>query len=130
MPIRLTKNPLSVKQSVVLTGLGSEMFDKNAKAIIEIRSRFAAHLPDGVLETWKPLLDEDFICIELSNRYLTPDRLSHSYDSVPFDASIDPFGLLRDKEGGRRTEDNVVLYYERVRQLDRGAVTYDVLSPL
>lgn len=98
----------------MLMGLGCDLFDKSAKAIMEIHSRFAANLPTDTLENWKPQLDEEFLCVELSNRYLTPDRLATSYDVVPFDETIDPFGLLRGVVGGKRTEDNVVLYYERI----------------
>ena len=110
----MTKNPSAAKQSLVLSGLGSDLFDKCAKAILEIHSRFATHLPNDSLESWKPLIDEEVICLELTNRYLTPDRLAAIYDTVPFDETIDLFGLLRGKAGGKRTEDNVVLYYERI----------------
>ncbi|KAI0083288.1 hypothetical protein BDY19DRAFT_900527, partial [Irpex rosettiformis] len=112
---RLTKNPMTAKQSLVLTGLGEEQFDNAVKAVIELHSRFASHLPAESLQSWSPIKDEDTLCLELSNRYFTPDYLSKEYDSIPIDESIDPLGILRTKAvRGKHTEDNVVLYYERL----------------
>ncbi|KAI0083686.1 hypothetical protein BDY19DRAFT_899902, partial [Irpex rosettiformis] len=58
---------------------------------------------------------EDMLCLELSNRYFTPDYLATEYDIIPIDESIDPLEILRTKATrGKHTEDNVVLYYERL----------------
>ena len=119
---RLTKNPVAAKQSLLLTGLGSDLFDKSAKAIIEIHSRLANYLPPNTLEEWQPLKDEGCLCLELSNRYLTPERLAIAYDAETLDDAIDPLGLLKGKPGGKRTEDNVVLYYERSTGNDKECV--------
>ncbi|KAI0085727.1 hypothetical protein BDY19DRAFT_896156, partial [Irpex rosettiformis] len=116
---QLTKNPSTAKQSLVLTGLGCESFDRSVRAVIEFHSRFAGRLPTDCLASWKPMVDDQFLCLELSNRYVTPTHLAPSYDSATFDESIDPFGLLRAKVGGQRTEDNIVLYYERVTDGDK-----------
>lgn len=93
--------------------MGYEQFEKAVKAVIEFHSHFANSLPSGTLEAWHPITDQDDLCLEFANRYLTPDRLASVYESATFDKVIDPFGLLLEKGGGRRTEDNVVLYYDR-----------------
>ncbi|KAI0083661.1 hypothetical protein BDY19DRAFT_998389 [Irpex rosettiformis] len=106
---------MTAKQSLVLTGLGEGHFDSAVKAIIELQSRFASHLPVDSLQPWSPIKDEDMLCLELSNRYFTPDYLAAGYDVVSIDESIDPLGILRAKAAsGKHTEDNVVLYYERL----------------
>ena len=115
---RLTKNPATAKQSVILTGFGCETFDKCAKAILEIHTRLSSHLPTNALESWAPQVDEGCLCLELTNRYLTPDRLASVYESVPVEDTIDPLGLLRRVSASKRTEDNVVLFYERNRGSD------------
>ncbi|KAI0083167.1 hypothetical protein BDY19DRAFT_861843, partial [Irpex rosettiformis] len=112
---RLRKNPMTAKQSLVLTGLGEKHFDNAVKAILELHSRFASHLPADSLQSWSPAKDEDMLCLELSNRYFTPDYLAEEYDIVSVDETIDPLGILQAKgAGGKHTEDNVVLYYERI----------------
>lgn len=93
--------------------MGCEQFEKAVKAVIEFHSRFENSLPSGTLEAWHPITDQDDLCLEFANRYLTPGRLASVYESATFDKVIDPFGLLLEKGGGRRTEDNVVLYYDR-----------------
>ncbi|KAI0083213.1 hypothetical protein BDY19DRAFT_900618, partial [Irpex rosettiformis] len=126
---QLTKNPSTAKQSLVLTGLGCELFDRSVKAVIEFHSRLASHLPTDSLTSWKPLVVDQFLCLELSNRYVTPSHLAASYDSATFDESIDPFGLLRAKVIGQRTDDNIVLYYERILDHDK-SYKYLVAKPV
>lgn len=109
----MTKNPTAAKQSLVLTGLGYEAFEKSVRALIELHSHFANSLPSGTLEAWHPIADQDDMCMEFSNRYLTPGHLAVIYETASFDDLTDPLYLLRGKSGGRRTEDNVVLYYDR-----------------
>lgn len=93
--------------------MGYDQFEKAVKAVIEFHSCFANLLPSGTLEVWHPITDQDDLCLEFANRYLTPDRLATVYESASFDDVTDPLGLLRGKGGGIRTEDNIVLYYDR-----------------
>ncbi len=117
----MTKNPLSAKQSLVLTGLGSEEFDNCVRAVIQFHSRFASHLPSDTLQPWSPIKDDEHLCLELSNRYYTPDNLVSQYEEASVSDTIDPMGLLRAKGNGlRHTEDNDVLYFERLPDEQRG----------
>ncbi len=115
----MTKNHAAAKQALVLTGLGYDRFEKGVKAVIEFHSHFANLLPAGSMEAWQPIADQDNLCLEFSNRYLTPDRLASVYETASFDEVIDPFGMFRGKGGGTRTEDNVVLYYDRLPTSDK-----------
>lgn len=105
---------MTAKQSVVLTGLGCEEFDGSVRAIIALHSRFAMHLPSDMLNEWKPVTDEDLLCLEFANRYFTPNYLAKQYDQSDLPDSVDPMRLLRSKaKGGCHTEDNQVLYFEK-----------------
>lgn len=106
---------------MVLTGLGLKSFDDNVRAIMELHSRFASNLPANTLQSWAPVMDENDMCIEFSNRYFTPEHLASGYQSQDLDTSVDPFGLLRTHvHGGRHTEDNEVLYFERCADGTKG----------
>lgn len=112
---RLTANPSTAKQSVVLTGLGNADFENCVRAVVELHSRFASHLPGDTLQPLTRIVDDDHLCLEFSNRFFTPEHLATPYESVPFSDLVDPFGLLAAKaEGLHHTEDNEVLYFERV----------------
>ncbi|KAI0336886.1 hypothetical protein BDW22DRAFT_1349559, partial [Trametopsis cervina] len=49
-PEQLPKNVMAAKQSVILTGLGSELFDAAGRAVMEIHTYLASTLPDGCLQ--------------------------------------------------------------------------------
>lgn len=92
---------------------------------MELRGRFADHLPADTLQEWTPVTDDDMLCLEASNRYFTPSYLASEYDPVELGDIIDPLGLLKAKTAGsRRTEDNEVLYYERIVCKDKPCVTH------
>ena len=117
---RLSKNPRTAKQSVVVSGLGSEAFDRCARAILEVHAKLAAALPPGTLEEWKPIMDEGKICLEFSNRYFAVSSDGENLHTVSLSSEIDPFGLLAEAvPDGRHTEDNQVLYYDRIVQEKR-----------
>lgn len=89
------------------------------RAIIALHSRFAAHLPTDSLNEWKPVIDEDLLCLEFANRYLTPNYLVMQYDQLDIPESVDSLKLLQSKaKGGYHTEDNQVQYYEKMCNSD------------
>jgi hypothetical protein len=111
---RLTRNPIAAKQSVVLTGLGCNLFDQAACAILEIHSMFASCLPANSLQAWKPQKDGGSVCIEFSNRYLTQSRYAETA-LVELRSDVDPKGILAARMHeveAEHTEDNEVLYFE------------------
>ncbi|KAI0083770.1 hypothetical protein BDY19DRAFT_899792, partial [Irpex rosettiformis] len=116
---QLTKNPSTAKQSLILTGLGCKEFDNSVRAVIEIHSKFASHLPVNSLQPWKPIVDNEQLCLEFANRYFTADYLASKYQTVSLNSMIDPIGLLTAQtKGDRHTEDNEVLYFEKITNDD------------
>ena len=110
---RIPKNPLAARQSIVLTGLGSEGFERAARAVLQIHTLFSSTLPEDSLLPWKPIRDSGYICLEFSNRYFK-GKDDGDATVLPLGRKIDPYDLLRSKcQSAEHTEDNVVLYYER-----------------
>lgn len=99
---------------MTITGLGCEQFDEAVKAIIELHSVFASHLPADVLLPWSPIIDDNNLCLEFNNRYFTPEHLAKEYNASTITNTIDPMGLLNAiAESCQHTEDNDVLYFEK-----------------
>ncbi|KAI0755937.1 hypothetical protein BC629DRAFT_1272449, partial [Irpex lacteus] len=126
----LPKNPLSAKQSIVLTGLGTKQFEQAARAILAIRSAFVSILPDDTLLPWTPIIDGGHKCLEFSNRYFSSGQMD-GLNPVEFDPSIDPKGILANLEtNGKHTDDNVVLYFERVKAQNKDDSSYIPIKPV
>ena len=65
---------------------------------------------------------EEFLSIEMSNRYFTPRRgRAPGADEIPFSMDVDPHGLLAmaSGKGFFHSADNEVLYFEKVLE-ERG----------
>lgn len=110
---RLPKHAATAKQSVLLTGLKLDEFDRCAKAILEVQAKLSSVLLSDSLQDWKLLTDQRKICLEFGNRYFS----SNSDGSNQLDASladtIDPLRILAHKvPKGQHTENNVVLYFD------------------
>ena len=106
---------MAAKQSIVLTGLGSTAFDANVNAIMEIHSYLSDNLPVGVLQSWQPKRESDYACLEFSNRYMTKLADATGFSEVALGQYVDPNNVIKNTlVEGRHTEDNVVLYFERV----------------
>ncbi|KAI0788939.1 hypothetical protein BC629DRAFT_1288231, partial [Irpex lacteus] len=120
---RIPKNPVTAKQSVVITGLGGEQFEDCVRAIMAIHTQFAAQFPPDVLLPWAPQNEDGHVCLEFSNRYFSP--ISDPGAALEFDTSVDPQGILKNLDvAGKHTEDNKVLYYERVAKKTQTGFTY------
>ena len=60
------------------------------------------------------MTDDQHLCLELSNRFFTPDHLASEYATATMNQYVDPIGILSHiGNGPRHTEDNEVLYFER-----------------
>ncbi len=105
---------MNLKQSIVLTGVGTKQFEQAARAVLAIRTLFSATLPGDTLLPWTPIIDGGHKCLEFSNRYFTSGNVEGS-KPVEFQTGVDPKGILANLEvNGIHTDDNVVLYFERV----------------
>ncbi|KAI0681952.1 hypothetical protein BC835DRAFT_1311726 [Cytidiella melzeri] len=113
---QLPKNPYAARQSLTLTGLSLSNFDSNLRAVSEVHSYFADNLPNGALQPLKHNKDGGHSYLEVSNRYFTQEVDDMGYPDIAIDPYIDPHGILTSKvTTGRHTEDNTVLYFERMR---------------
>ncbi|KAI0336905.1 hypothetical protein BDW22DRAFT_1302684, partial [Trametopsis cervina] len=127
---QIPKNARAAKQAVTLTGLGCEAFDTAGRAIMEIHSYLSDTLPDGSLQPWTPMKDEDCICLEFSNRYFTLGGNMTDGESIPFPKAVDPNGVLgRYAPELKHTDDNEVLYFERKNSENPKNYTYVSCNP-
>lgn len=115
---------MAIKQSATLSGLGSTQFEDCGRAILGIHSKFASQLPPDTLLPWTLQRSEGNVCLEFSNRYFSP--IAHSAPALEFDTAVDPQGILKNLEvAGKFTEDNRVVYYERVpKQMSKYVYLY------
>lgn len=97
-----------------LGGLGAELFDSCATALMEIQQVLSMSLPPSAMEPWSPSMDRGCMTLEMSNRYFA-SRSDTPEEEVPVTSAMDPLHILRSHSppGGRHTKDNVVLYYDR-----------------
>jgi len=106
-----------LRQSLTLTGLNAPTFQKvseNIAAIHELCGRFIGK--DSLQDLTAIGGFEEYLAIEMSNRYFTPRRQETlGVIEIPFSADVDPHGLLAKGAGTAfiHTEDNEVYYYER-----------------
>jgi hypothetical protein len=92
----------------------------------EIYGHFDRQFSEGILDSWdhSPVDDNDFPCINLSNRYLTPTNEAHGLEAIPFHKGVDPRGILQSMAKGDgltthiHTEDNQVQYFRMKRDAD------------
>jgi hypothetical protein len=89
----------------------------------EIYGQFDRQFSEGILDPWdrSPVDDNDFPCLNLSNRYLTPANEAYGLEAIPFLKGVDPRGILQNMAKGDgltthvHTEDNQVQYFSTKR---------------
>lgn len=111
-----------VRQSVTLTGFGGATFDDALEGIVAVQAKLSKSMGQDQLLPWTPGKYDDSSTISASCRYFTSNQ-GHADDSVPIDATIDPYRLMAavDKNKFKYTKDNVVGYYKRsVIENERG----------
>ncbi|KAI0683435.1 hypothetical protein BC835DRAFT_1295889, partial [Cytidiella melzeri] len=127
---QLPKNPYAARQSLTLTGLSLSNFDSNLRAVSEVHSYFADNQPNGALQPLKHNKDGGHSYLEVSNRYFTQEVDDMGYPDIAIDPYIDPHGNLTSKvTTGRHTEDNTVLYFERMRLDAQSKYVYNPCKP-
>ena len=108
---------IDIKQSVTLTGLGNEHFDKAVQGVSLIYQMFKGHLArcGCQLHDWKPGHDVEDLTLTFTNRYLTPSK--DAQGETPFDLGeiVDPLNVLRPLLRSEvHTQENVVEYWQRL----------------
>lgn len=110
----MPRNVRSLKQSIVLSGLGLDRFEKYTTAILSIRNVLDGSLPAGALQAWTPVSENGYVGIEFGNRYFSTNEEADGRLAVPLSKDMDPFNILSQIIGkGIHTEDNEVVYFER-----------------
>ena len=108
-----------LRQAITLSGLGSATFQNALMAANEIYGHFDRQFSEGTLDSWNssPVDDNDFHCINLSNRFFTPANEADGLEAIPFHKGVDPRGILQNMAKGDgltthvHTEDNQVQYF-------------------
>ena len=103
-----------MRQSVMLSGLSSPMFDEAIASIYEIQDMFRRTAVDGTLEEWIPSVFQNHLSIDIGNRYFTPRQYALQDQPIAFSPSVDPHNILSEAMGDQlvHVEENHVEYYE------------------
>lgn len=56
----LGDNPRQASQSLTLSGLGGDVFEKSVQGVLEVYSHVSRHIPQGQLQAWEPQMDAPF----------------------------------------------------------------------
>ncbi|KAJ7576324.1 hypothetical protein C8J56DRAFT_1060799 [Mycena floridula] len=99
------------RQTVKLTGYGSEAFKAAVDGIQQLIARFERSFPEDGVTSWSPgQTDERELVLEMSCKTLMHVADRGELDVVPIDDAVDPNGHIRAVIGDKfiRTEDNVV----------------------
>ena len=104
---------MAAKQSVTLSGLGEEGFDRCAVAILEIQQVISRQLPPNCMDKVQPGSDNGYLTLEFSNRYFSTSKDPQD-EVVSMNAYVDPVSVLQEQvtSDAKHFADNKVLYYE------------------
>lgn len=101
-----------IKQSVTLTGLGSDVFDEMVSGIYDVAEFMGRQVLDGELKDWVPAHVDAHVAVQAGNRYFQWKDSPNAGKAVEFQPFVDPRGVLA-RMGGENfihTEDNTVSY--------------------
>ncbi|KAF8333312.1 hypothetical protein F5887DRAFT_1080341 [Amanita rubescens] len=120
-----------IRQSVALTGLGTEQFGLAIKSLTDIYAFFSRFVPIDKLQP-NNIVDRygEHASIECYNRYFSMRKDLPDSKPVPFGKDIDPKGILTRVAGTTyiHADINVVRYYERIES--EGNLKYKTIPPV
>ncbi|KAK7676834.1 hypothetical protein QCA50_006321 [Cerrena zonata] len=110
-------------QSITLSGLGSEEFDRFHTAIQHICNHFDKGCDHGRILGIQSVSHRAHDMITFTNPYFSRTEDTRQVDTVPFSSHVDPEGILEDFLDdiyleGTHTTDNEVEYFERYHDGD------------
>lgn len=107
-----------LRQSIVLTGFGSDIMKKAIENIHYIHGLFNQEFTQGALEAWTPGRFGQFDAIDISNRYFTRRSDMNGETPIQFSRAIDPDNILTNALSNDfvHIQENVVEYYEAVKK--------------
>ena len=83
------------RQSLTLSGLGTEGFNQAILALLKIHQFFQDNCAEGQIDTWSTRVDRGHPILTAGNRYLTAhtdDQVTHKVVSMK---DIDPLEILQ-----------------------------------
>ena len=130
---RMTANKFRyLRQAITLTGFGTPTFSNALAAAQLLYDCFDHQFPEGTLEGWSSSQANvgDTECIDISNRYLTPQKDVQGQENMLFLKGVDPRNILQNMTRGDgsctyvHTEDNQVHFFTAYRNItgDRKSV--------
>ncbi|KAI0717659.1 hypothetical protein C8Q72DRAFT_756818, partial [Fomitopsis betulina] len=123
--VRLPSNPnqlINLRQTVTVSGLGIEPFDKAVSAVMTIYQHFCAHLVGHNLCTWSTLRLENYLTLSFGNRYLTASKFAEGEPWGDLSNVVDPFYILQPHLTTQvHLQENVVEYWEQTVTENQGS---------
>ena len=119
---------IDLKQSITLTGLGTDRFDTAVRGVQTIHQVFSNHVSQagGHLSDWTPGRDGQNLTLMFGNRYLTSARDIGNESSIDMSTIVDPLNILCPLiKTEVHTADNVVEYWE-CRGRDSTRYVFDI----
>ena len=105
-----------MKQTITLSGLGTESFNSAVKGVLHIYQAFQSVLGvrNAQLRPWKPIREAEDLVLTFGNRYLTRGQDAGNETQVDLAETVDPFNILRPLLRSEvHISDNVVEYWQR-----------------
>jgi hypothetical protein len=106
-----------LRQSITITGLGSELFDAASENISDIYAIFSRNFPPQKLLPWMSTHFNEHITITASNRLFTPQKDAPNQSAISIGHNLDPTGRLTEMAGREyfHGEENRVQIWERTK---------------
>jgi hypothetical protein len=118
-----SRNTRFLKQSVQITGYGTQSFDKLTTNMARIYAIFKRTIGPQLQDEAGFSQEDGFVAIDASNRYFTDRFRSRNQDvECAISDEMDPKGYLRKAAGTTyiHTEENKVYYFEKCEDQNRG----------
>lgn len=119
---RIPKNPTFAKQGLTISGFGFDHFDSCIDSLNRTHVAALSMLPEGMqVSDWQPTEYGGHPALTFSNRLFSRACHAKGVGLVPFNADIDPKGVMREITSSKQSalvhsDENVVHYYKKIGQ--------------
>lgn len=105
----------NAEQSITLTGLGLDCFERYVRGVLAIHGILASHLAGHTLGPWKPSHLNGDLVLKFSSQYFAHPREAKGRISQPLGKDVDPSGVMAKRITTEvHLEENQVEYYQCV----------------
>ncbi|KAJ7723940.1 hypothetical protein DFH07DRAFT_971363 [Mycena maculata] len=121
----------NTSQQISLTGFTCGLFTEGVNQLKELHTLYDRYFQGNAMTKWTPQEDHGCITLNASSRFFTSLLDEPDAVPVPFGYGVDPNGHLQKFVGNHliHTEDNIVSYFQRVKNESTGAYEMDVAFP-